>query len=385
MKYKIYNAKQKTKKMIFMLSLILVLVILSGITYAYFSATVINNNKTETKIKSNTLGLIYTGVHDIDFNDIIPGDYMNKTFTVENTSNRAVDFNIYIEDIINEFNEDLVYSLKDGTNVIIDEEPLPSTKNGKTYLKEKILIDSGVKKNYTLTIKLKYSKDVDQTSLQGKVFNGTLGIDTEKIESNLNISSKLYTIVSDKNSNGIAEIGDEINITGTNENFYIIKNDGNKINALAKYNLNVGDNANLNAPLGIQDESCKGYVASGEMYGNVSFSNNNGWPHENDIPIDIQSYDGPVKDAINGYKEVMPGGIDVRLITKFELEELGCGSWTCINAEPWVYSTSYWTGSSINLSDYSAWHVETDAGYDLDFTYFYSGRFGVRPVIEFDI
>ena len=161
-------------------SLVTVLV-LSGVSYAYYSAKIKENNKTETVIKSNELNLIFTGTSEITANNMIPGDSFTKTFTVENTSNRAVDYNIYMENITNEFNEDLVYTLEDETGSVISETPLPVTNKDKTYLKTTISIEAKTTKTYTLKITFK-NTDEPQNDYQGKTFKGTLGIDTKKIE-----------------------------------------------------------------------------------------------------------------------------------------------------------------------------------------------------------
>ena len=138
------------------------------------------SNKTETVLKSNELNLIFTGTKEITTNNMIPGDSFTKTFTVENTSNRAVDYNIYMENITNEFNEDLVYTLEDTTGSVIGETPLPVTNKDKSYLKTGISIDANTKKTYTLKITFK-NTDEPQNDYQGKTFKGTLGIDTKKI------------------------------------------------------------------------------------------------------------------------------------------------------------------------------------------------------------
>ena len=171
----------KNKKLLIpvIASLITVLV-LSGVSYAYFSAKIKENNKTETILKSNELNLIFTGTKEITANDMIPGDSFTKTFTVENTSNRAVDYNIYMENITNEFNEDLVYTLEDTTGSVIGETPLPVTNKDKSYLKTGISIDANTIKTYTLKITFK-NTDEPQNDYQGKTFKGTLGIDTKKI------------------------------------------------------------------------------------------------------------------------------------------------------------------------------------------------------------
>ena len=161
-------------------SLVTVLV-LSGVSYAYYSAKIKENNKTETVIKSNELNLIFTGTNEITANNMIPGDSFTKAFTVENTSNRAVDYNIYMENITNEFNEDLVYTLEDETGSVIGETPLPVTNKDKTYLKTGISIEAKTTKTYTLKITFK-NTDEPQNDYQGKTFKGTLGVDTKKIE-----------------------------------------------------------------------------------------------------------------------------------------------------------------------------------------------------------
>ena len=170
----------KKKVIIPVIASIITVLILSGVSYAYYSAKIKENNKTETVLKSNELNLIFTGTKEITANNMIPGDSFTKIFTVENTSNRAVDYNIYLQNITNEFNEDLVYTLEDTTGSVIGETPLPVTNKDKSYLKTGISIDANTKKTYTLKITFK-NTDEPQNDYQGKTFKGTLGIDTKKI------------------------------------------------------------------------------------------------------------------------------------------------------------------------------------------------------------
>ena len=171
----------KKKVIIPVIASLVTVLVLSGVSYAYYSAKIKENNKTETVIKSNELNLIFTGTNEITANNMIPGDSFTKTFTVENTSNRAVDYNIYMENITNEFNEDLVYTLEDETGSVIGETPLPVTNKDKTYLKTGISIDAKTTKTYKLKIIFK-NTDEPQNDYQGKTFKGTLGVDTKKIE-----------------------------------------------------------------------------------------------------------------------------------------------------------------------------------------------------------
>ena len=183
------------KKKIFLIPVVASLVtvlVLSGVSYAYYSAKIKENNKTETILKSNELNLIFTGTKEITANNMIPGDSFTKTFTVENTSNRTVDFNIYLQNITNEFNDDLVYSLNDDTGSVVGETPLPVTNQNKSYLKTKLDIDSNTTKTYTLTVTFK-NTDEPQNDYQGKTFKGTLGIDTELITYNIDASEVQYS------------------------------------------------------------------------------------------------------------------------------------------------------------------------------------------------
>ena len=183
---------KKKKILIPVVASMITVLVLSGVSYAYYSAKIKENNKTETVIKSNELNLIFTGTSEITANNMLPGDSFTKTFTVENTSNRTVDFNIYLQNITNEFNDDLVYALNDDTGSVVGETPLPVTNQNKSYLKTKLDIDSNTTKTYTLTVTFK-NTDEPQNDYQGKTFKGTLGIDTELITYNIDASEVQYS------------------------------------------------------------------------------------------------------------------------------------------------------------------------------------------------
>ncbi|MBO5138960.1 MAG: hypothetical protein J6B89_04940 [Bacilli bacterium] len=213
------------KKKIAIITSVIVLLILAiiGASYAFYSATVKENNKTQTVIKTNELTIVYTGTEEINVSDIVPGDSFTKKFTVENTSNIPVTYNIYIEGITNEFNEALVYTLKDKDGEVIAEEVLPSTNAEKTYLITDIEIDSSELKEYEMTIEFKYS-DEDQNKLQGKSFNATLGIDTTPV--------KIVKVVNDK-----LEL-DKLNSVDTVTKTFAVKNLSKEIQS---YDLKLSD------------------------------------------------------------------------------------------------------------------------------------------------
>ena len=179
----------KNKIILSILLGLITLLILIGVSYSFYTANVKELNQTETVIKTKKLSLIYTGGQEISVGNIIPGDSFTKTFTVENTSDTVTTYNIYLENVTNEFNEDLVYVLKDETGVVVDETPLPITKAGKTYILTDISIDKDKIKTYTLTVEYKYLEDVNQNAYQGSIFKATLGVDSEKVSTNFDIST----------------------------------------------------------------------------------------------------------------------------------------------------------------------------------------------------
>ena len=176
------------KRNIFLIVVVCLLIITTylSISYSFFKARITKINGTETKAKTNELDLIYTGIKEIESPNMIPGDSFEKEFTVENKSNRAVEYNIYMENTTNEFNDDLVYKIvetdEEGNElgILVDENKLPNTKEGKTYLKVKIPIESAPKiQYYKLVVEYKYLENQVQNMYQGSSFKGTVGIDTE--------------------------------------------------------------------------------------------------------------------------------------------------------------------------------------------------------------
>ena len=191
---------KKANKYLLVLSL-LVLLALVGTSFAYFSARVSKIRETQTKIQTNELDLIYTGVGEIDYSSMIPGDRFVKTFTVENTSNRPVSFNVYMQNILNELNEDLVFVLVETDasgnelTTVTSETPLPETNAGKSYLAREIEINASTIKYYKLKVEYKYT-DEPQNDYQGKRFTATLGIDSNAVtnlSATINASDVGYT------------------------------------------------------------------------------------------------------------------------------------------------------------------------------------------------
>lgn len=164
--------------------IMLAICFLIGMSYAYFLANVKYINHSETVILSNILNLKFTDTKEVVISDIIPGDIVNKTFEVLNSSDRPTTYNLYFRGITNEFNSDLVYELYEGETLIVSETVMPQTGD-VSYIKKDISINSAETKNYTLKIKFLYNETVDQNSLQGAKFNSTIEINTQKVDGDI--------------------------------------------------------------------------------------------------------------------------------------------------------------------------------------------------------
>ena len=210
------NNKRRT--ILIILAILILLLIFIGVTYSFYSARVKFVNKSQTIIKTNEVSLVYTGVKEITTGDsMIPGDSFTKTFTVENTSDTKTTYNIYMEQITNEFNEDLVFVLSDDNGEVVSETALPETNTGKSYLLKDIEIDGKELQSYTLKIEFKYL-DTPQNDYQGKNFTATVGIDTNKIE-NVNPTQSIamkYYAFGLPNTTSSTNYNDVITSSGSN-------------------------------------------------------------------------------------------------------------------------------------------------------------------------
>ena len=212
-------------------------------------------------------------------------------------------------------------------------------------------------------------------------------ITIENISNDIEIKKK--ELVAKLVSGEIDEVGSEVCIE--EECFYIISNDGSTVTMLSKYNLYVGGEYNNNTwtaygneATGKQDSTMLGYVSGQSIRnGTTAFSS----PTQKGT--NYSDYSGSIVEGyVNNYKTILEEdyGVDVveaRLITKDELtsDEIGCSdtNYTCKrSAYPWIYSTSYWSGSADDAN--FVWRVSSSGSFGDNF-YGYGSDFGVRPVI----
>ena len=181
----------KNKSVIY-LSVILGLLLVIGVSYAYFSITVNGNEEAQDiRVTTGNLSLFYNSGPELKVDNIEPGKILIKEFTVTNTGDFDTEFDINMVDMINTIEKDeLVYTLDcvsyekygqegqteigtcdgQGTTPFIYSEVPTSQK-----LKGNNLIKTGITNKYTLTITFNETGSV-QNYNQGKKFIGKIQI-----------------------------------------------------------------------------------------------------------------------------------------------------------------------------------------------------------------
>ena len=176
----------KDKKILFGTFISLLVLLTTGLSYAYFSTSVSGNNDAkDVVVETGTLKLVYTDSPEIVAEHIKPGWSTTKVVTVKNTGTLDVSYNLVWQELTNEItNNELVISAScerlnssnavEGTCESIIESPVGSNK-----IKKNISIKSGITHKYTFTITFK-EMNQEQDYNQNKKFNGVIGVEEYK-------------------------------------------------------------------------------------------------------------------------------------------------------------------------------------------------------------
>ena len=190
----------KTYKIILIITLLSIVILITGASYAYFKTTITGDSES-ISIKSGKMELTFNdGTSLVSLPNAKPGDSMVKDFNVENTStiNSSYDYkyiyNIKLVDVnVTFLEEDLEYTLQEYTDETytklkangvsesgyINEETI--TEDNEMYIAAEITRPEIHKKHYyRLTITFKNLEDVNQNYNQGAKFSGKINIDDNK-------------------------------------------------------------------------------------------------------------------------------------------------------------------------------------------------------------
>ena len=176
----------KDNKILIGTAIALLLLLTTGLSYAYFSTSVKgNDNAKDMVVEAGTLKLTYTDGPAINVQNVKPGWSTTKEVSVKNNGTLDTNYNIIWQSLTNGItNDELVLSATcqrldasgtvEGTCGSISQAPISDMTIAK-----KISIESGITHKYTFTILFKET-NADQNYNQGKEFNGVLGIEEYK-------------------------------------------------------------------------------------------------------------------------------------------------------------------------------------------------------------
>ena len=235
------------------------------------------------------------------------------------------------------------------------------------------ILSAGETRNLTITIE--FIKDLTKEDLPTNASTISLSYKLNFVQTNEKVTSESQGSNIDKTY----AVGDEFCLDS--ECFYVIKDNGTTVNALAKQNVNTKTNRqDAKANLLAFAERTNGYYgywtdSSGELLSKYGTK----------YPTNVYDSNSNLYEPVQNYKTYLKNtlektSVDTRLITYEELISLGCrmNGNTCNPAPSWVYSTGYWTAFAYR--DGNVIVVSSNGGFGASF-FDRSGGYGLRPVI----
>ena len=174
------------KKYFYIMIFSLVLLLVLGVSYAWFNAVIKGNDTAkEQKVVTGNLELTFTDDTEVTLPNAVPGDSYTKTISVKNTGTLDASYSLVWQELTNEItNDELVIEAtckrlnssgtEEGTCESISQTPIKSNT-----IKKNISIEPSVTHEYTIKVTF-----IDTGSLQDynkkKSFSGKLGIEEYK-------------------------------------------------------------------------------------------------------------------------------------------------------------------------------------------------------------
>ena len=161
--------EKKNTVLLTVIAVATLLVAVVGATFAYFSANITETDKTQTVLKSAQLGITFDGTQEIEANSIEPGWSAQKKFTVENTSDYDMTFDINLTKVVNNFTNtnDLTYT---ATARFLDTNHTSSTVQMVALDETQV---SGTKSNFAATAALPVDGSVNTATTPVTFTEGT--------------------------------------------------------------------------------------------------------------------------------------------------------------------------------------------------------------------
>ena len=315
-------------------------------------------------------------------------------------------------------------------------------KNGKEISQDDIL-SAGETRNLTITIE--FIKDLTKEDLPTNASTISLSYKLNFVQTDEKVTSagqgtqQACTSFDKKDAYNVGDVIALCNTsTNKSEDFYVIKDNGDTVTALAKYNLLVGDTVEWDwntftqtkiTPISTSEEgyglqnsiaaymewNSEGIPLNNTIKGAIRFANPDktkkkdncsdlfgcyyGYWIDNafnrsllgkygtSYPAYVLDNNSNLYEPLNNYENYLKNtlgksSIVTKLMTYEDLTSLGCSrkDSSCKSAPAWVYSVNYWT--SFAIGENTVLNVSSDGNGSFGGSYLdYSGIFGLRPVI----
>lgn len=156
-------------------------------TYAYITIELANEEKPIViSTFDKNMEISYIDTSNVSLVNGYTGQEINKTFTVKNTGDSIVYYDIMLENVVNNFENknDLVYTLIGDNDLVVKEHIIPSMD---THIASNIMID--INETHTYNLNIKFIKTIeDQSNNMNKTFSSNINI----VSSSINIGTNIY-------------------------------------------------------------------------------------------------------------------------------------------------------------------------------------------------
>ena len=173
----------KDRKYIYMIVILTLVVLVLGLSYAWFNAVITGNDTAKKNtVVTGDLKLTYTDTNEMSLSNVFPGDSFEKVISVKNDGTVNLNYNLIWQELNNGItNNELVIeatckrlnssNTEEGTCEGISESAVNSV-----IIKNGILIEPKVTHEYTLKVTFKDTGLVQDYN-KNKTFTGKLGIE----------------------------------------------------------------------------------------------------------------------------------------------------------------------------------------------------------------
>ena len=416
------------------LAIVVLVIAVLGLTIAFAALSQTLTINGSAKLDASKWGLKFDNLVLASGNEYVEGTANIKTddnTVIENMNVRLTtpgDKVVYTVDLVNE-----------GTiNAKIDKILKTTlTEEQSKYLSFKVLKENnqelnegyvlGKETRIPLKIEIEFKRDITKEDLPKETSTITLSYGVTFVQTDedaTSIGQTPTTACTTFEKKDAYNVGDEIalcnNDTGKSEDFYVISDNGDTVTALAKYNLLIGNEIEIdnfedfntvrNNPIdpstpgyGLQNSSARGDLLDNTVWtGTIAFAerknNDYGyWVDSNhqllskygtSYPAYVLDENSLLYEPLNNYKSYIKTtlgktSVNTSILSYEQATTLGCSytdydySGTCESAPNWVYETSYWFGSADGYN--GVWGVGSIGGFT---GYSFSNySLGLRPVI----